>query len=126
MNRSPLALVSRLSPRLRVALLGGLATAALATAPATYAAPADQAASPGISMAAFTFAPGDLSVSLGTTVTWTNGQDGVPHTTTSTDGVWDSGSLSASDAFGVTFDRAGDFGYVCTIHPSMHGTVHVS
>jgi plastocyanin len=109
-----------------VALASLVATATLALAPASQAAPLDQPAAPGVSIAAFTFAPGDLSVGVGTTVTWTNTQDGVPHTATSIDGVWDSGSLSGSDSFGYTFSQPGEYSYICSIHPSMRGTIHVS
>ena len=62
---------------------------------------------------------------MGATLTWTNAQDGVQHTTTSVDAVWDSGVLSTNQAFAFTFNQAGDFSYLCTIHPTMSGIVHV-
>jgi len=110
-----------LASGLRMALLGGLAIAAVAGASVTQAAPADQA----VSIDGFAFAPAEVSVPVGTSVVWTNLQNGVQHTTSSLDGLWDSGALATSDAFSFTFTQPGDFAYQCTIHPSMRGIVHV-
>jgi plastocyanin len=67
-----------------------------------------------------------LVVSTGTTVTWVNG-DGIPHTSTSDTGVWDSGILSAGQSFSFTFAQAGTYPYHCAIHgvASMSGTIVV-
>ena len=68
-----------------------------------------------------------VTIALNDTVTWTN-KDGAPHTTTSNNGQvesWDSGSLSTNASFSKTFTNYGSFGYRCTIHPSMTGTVLV-
>lgn len=72
----------------------------------------------------FSFNPGDITVSAGSTVTWDNG-DGVSHTTTSDDDVWDSGSLGSGDTFEVVFDEPGVYAYHCNIHRTMTGTVTV-
>jgi len=114
--------------RFRMALLGSLAMTVVAGAPLSHAAQPDPgagSADQAVTIAAFAFAPAELSVPVGTTLTWANAQDGVLHTTTSTDGVWDSGPLSTGGTFPVTFDQTGDFAYICEIHPSMHGIVHV-
>ena len=42
------------------------------------------------------------------------------------DGVFDSGSVSAGDAFEFAFDTPGMFGYACAIHPIMVLTIVVS
>jgi plastocyanin len=83
--------------------------------------------SPGrnVSIENFSFGPGDVVVGVGETVTWTNDSGGTAHTTTSDDGIWDSGSLSADTAFTHTFNEAGGFTYFCSIHPSMTATVTV-
>ena len=115
--------------RLLMVAVAGLAIAMLGGTPISQAAPPDPGASGAdhaVSIAAFAFGPADTSVPAGATVTWTNAQDGVPHTTTSPDGVWDSGVLSTNDAFSFTFNDTGDFAYQCSIHPSMHGIVHVT
>ena len=72
----------------------------------------------------------DLSLSVGTTVTWTN-KDTVLHTATSgtpsgpTD-LFDSGAFGGSDTFSFTFAEPGTYAYYCTIHPFMAGTITVT
>jgi len=108
----------------RTALLGSAALTAVAITPVA-SAQADPAATP-ITIANFAFAPGDTTVPVGGTVTWTNAQTGVPHTATALDGTWDSGVLDANGTFSFTFSQAGDFAYQCDIHPTMRGVIHVA
>jgi polar amino acid transport system substrate-binding protein len=90
------------------------------------ARPQDQSSSDRtVGIANFTFVPREVTVLVGATVTWTNPQDPVQHTTTSNDGDWDSGPLATVDSFAFTFGQPGDFAYACAIHPSMAGIVHV-
>jgi len=88
------------------------------------------AASPGggaeISIENFAFGPDDLTVSVGDTITWTNNEDGVPHTTTADDGLWDSATMRPDDTFAFTFTEPGTFTYLCTIHPAMRATITVT
>lgn len=71
------------------------------------------------------FQPDELTVPVGTAVTWTN-QDGIAHTTTSDDAVWDSGVLAGGGTFSFTFDEPGSFEYFCSIHPAqMRATITV-
>jgi plastocyanin len=72
----------------------------------------------------FAFVPDLIIVPLGTTVRWTNVGD-VDHTVTSDTALFDSGTLQPGDSFQRTFDALGSYGYFCTIHPSMTGTVIV-
>lgn len=72
----------------------------------------------------FAFDPDDLTIPVGTTVTWTN-NDGAPHTVTADDGSFDSGNLGQGDTFTFTFEEAGTFTYICKIHPSMTATITV-
>jgi len=72
----------------------------------------------------FAFTPKTLSVSPGTTVTWTN-QDDVPHNIVSTDKKFISTVLDTDQKFSFTFDTPGSFPYFCKIHPMMTGTVQV-
>jgi hypothetical protein len=72
----------------------------------------------------FSFQPSPLTISVGTTVTWTN-QDSVAHTSTSDNGVWDSGSIAPGASYSFTFNQAGSFAYHCAIHPNMHGMIIV-
>lgn len=73
----------------------------------------------------FSFSPAKLTVVKGTTVVWTN-QDSAPHTVTGTGGGPASGTLNQGESYSYTFDQAGSFGYRCSIHPSMTGTVTVT
>jgi len=70
------------------------------------------------------FAPDDLVVATGTTVTWTNG-DSVAHTSTSDVSGWNSGSVAPGGRFSFTFAAPGTYSYHCTIHPGMVGKVEV-
>ncbi len=73
----------------------------------------------------FAFSPGTLTVKAGSTVTWTN-RDEEPHTVAATDGSFHSPGMGTGATFTHTFATAGTFDYVCSIHPSMHGTVVVT
>ena len=72
----------------------------------------------------FAFAPKDFSVPIGTTVTATN-YDGATHDWTSRTAMFGSGDLQTNQAYSFTFRSAGRFDFLCTIHPSMTGTVTV-
>ena len=70
-----------------------------------------------VSIQDFFFSPDQLTVAPGTTVTWVNdGQQ--PHTSTSDDGTWDSGTLEPGDDYSFTFDQPGTYTYHCSIHPA--------
>jgi plastocyanin len=72
----------------------------------------------------FTFGPAELTVTVGTTITWTN-HDDIPHTVVSTDKVFKSKVLDTDDKFSSTFSTPGTFPYFCSIHPKMTGKVVV-
>lgn len=78
------------------------------------------------------FVPETLTVSKGTTVSWTNG-DSTLHTVTSgsaesgnSGSEFDSSYLAAGKTFQHQFNTAGTFDYYCTLHPYMKGKVVVS
>ena len=74
----------------------------------------------------WTFTPNDLTVSVGTTITWTN-TGAVAHTATADDGAsFDSGSLDPQASFSLTTDTPGTFAYHCSFHPWMTGTFTVT
>jgi plastocyanin len=89
---------------------------------ATKAAPAPAAAN--VTIANFTFKAPVVTVKPGTTVTWTNADD-IPHTVTSNSGLFKSKVLDSGDKFSFTFAKAGQFGYFCSLHPHMTGTIIV-
>jgi plastocyanin len=82
--------------------------------------PAKQA----VTMEAVAFQPGDLSVNVGDTVVWTN-KDPFPHTVTAKGGTFDSKALAAGKTWTYRAQKKGDYPYVCTLHPTMSGTLHV-
>ena len=73
----------------------------------------------------FAFAPADLSVKVGTKVTWTN-QDSAGHTVTFDTGSDTSDTLGNGASNSQTFNTAGTFAYHCKIHPSMKASVTVT
>jgi plastocyanin len=72
----------------------------------------------------FSFNPSEITVPVGTTVTWNNG-DGVGHTSTSDDGLWDSDVIQPGDTFEFTFAEPGVYPFHCNIHRTMTGAVTV-
>ena len=72
----------------------------------------------------FSFGPQTITVPVGATVTWTNGDD-IPHTAVSTGGVFKSKVMDTDEKFSYTFTKAGTYPYYCTIHPKMTGQVVV-
>jgi plastocyanin len=72
----------------------------------------------------FSFGPATLTISVGTTVTWTN-RDDIPHTVVSNDGVFKSKVLDTDEKFSFTFSKPGTYPYFCSIHPKMTGKVVV-
>jgi plastocyanin len=77
----------------------------------------------------FTFIPAQVSVKRGTKISWVNCEDpGVDlHSSVSDLGIWDSPTLSPSQAYSRTFnDPAGNtIEYHCNQHPFMKGTVNI-
>lgn len=77
------------------------------------------------------FIPADVTITVGTTVTWSN-DDTVAHTVTSgtpsggPDGIFDSGLFIAGTTFDYTFDESGTYDYFCMVHPWMKGTIQVN
>ena len=70
------------------------------------------------------FAPAELTVAVGDAVVWAN-TDPYPHTATSRTGGLDSQEIPSGKSWKYTAKKKGDYHYVCTIHPSMKGTIHV-
>lgn len=73
----------------------------------------------------FAFSPNALSVKVGTTVTW-KFDDDTAHTVKADDGSFQSSALTGGKTYSFTFNKAGQYSYICSIHPSMHGKVTVS
>ena len=70
------------------------------------------------------FSESEISVKKGTKVIWEN-LDAWGHTVTSTDGIFDSKTISGNMTFERVFSEPGTFGFLCVIHPSMTGQITV-
>ena len=122
-----MALPVRLSALVLPALLAALALAIAGLVAAGKSVTARAQPAPGtmeVKIDNFTFGPGQLTVMVGTTITWTN-RDDIPHTVVSTDKVFKSKVLDTDEKFSFTFSTPGTFPYFCSIHPKMTGTVVV-
>jgi plastocyanin len=99
------------------ALVAGLAAGALA---------AEQTGTAGseIHIDNFAFTPAGITVSSGTELTWVN-RDDIPHTVAATEGAFRSKPLDTDQKFSFTFTAPGTYGYFCSLHPHMKGTVIV-
>lgn len=71
------------------------------------------------------FGPSTITISAGTTITWTN-KDAVAHTVTSDNGLFDSGNINGNSTYSRQFPTAGTYPYHCTPHPTMTATVIVN
>jgi plastocyanin len=77
-----------------------------------------------VSMDHNTFIPGEITVVPGTTVTWVN-KEAMPHTVVDTNKGFRSKTLAKDASFSFTFATAGDYDYLCSIHPNMKGKIIV-
>lgn len=74
-----------------------------------------------------TFAPAEKTVAVGATVKWGFGALGHNVTFDVVAGrPADIPGTNTNKVVARTFATAGDFGYECTLHPGMRGTVHVT
>lgn len=78
-----------------------------------------------VRIANFTFSPAMLTVSVGTTVTWTNDDD-IPHLVVEKDGAFSSEALDTGDSYSWTATAVGTVDYYCALHPHMTGTIIVT
>lgn len=86
-----------------------------------------------VDMKDLAFTPATIQISQGDTVTWTNDEEIMPHDVTSGAlGQPDLGQrfgseiLTPGQTFSATFSDAGEFTYICRLHPTMIGVVIVS
>ena len=134
-GRSPFKKPASPLGALRAALFAGLAmsigalagpsalpirAATAATRPTTASAPVGSE----VGIREFAFVPRTLTVSVGTTVTWTN-RDEEPHTVTSANGDFSSPGLDTDEAFSRKFTAPGTYTYFCALHPHMTATIIV-
>ncbi|HEX5015769.1 MAG TPA: plastocyanin/azurin family copper-binding protein [Candidatus Limnocylindrales bacterium] len=107
----------RLRARLVVGVVAAIALGAFSVGTAL-------AADHAVAISGSSFSPGDVTVTVGDTVTWTN-SDQISHTATADGGSFDTGVLGNNESGTITFSTAGSFPYHCTIHTNMTGTITV-
>jgi hypothetical protein len=76
-----------------------------------------------VTVESFDFVPATVTIKVNDSVKWT--WTGANHTTTSSDGLWNSGLHSTGFTFTNKFTTAGDFSYFCAQHTFMVGTITV-
>jgi plastocyanin len=69
--------------------------------------------------------PSSLNVKVGDTVEWDFNDDSASHSVTDDSGAFDSGVQAKGFTFNHKYDKAGSFGYSCSVHPNMKGSVTV-
>ncbi len=119
------------SKRTRLVLVAGFAlVAALGACGGSDQPSGSKQTTKAVSIMGFLFTPEKLSVTAGSTVTWTNSDD-IEHTVTSgtpeaPTTEFDSGNKTKGQTFSHTFASPGTFSYFCNNHKSMRGEVTVS
>ena len=100
---------------------------ALAGAAGLWFAASGAAAGPSakhtVTIEATSYKPETITVKKGESVTWVN-KDPFPHTVTAA-GKFDSKSIAANGKWTYKATKAGEFSYICTLHPNMKGTIKV-
>ena len=76
-----------------------------------------------VNIADLAYLPADLTVHVGDTIEWVNG-DFVDHTATASGAEWDIAVLAKKTAR-FELKRAGTFDYICRYHPNMTGKIRV-
>ncbi len=103
---------------------------AIPSDPASSAPASGAQAVDAISIKGFAFAPDDLAVPVGTTVTWTNDEDSLHPVTSGTPasptGLFDSGEIDTGVEFPYTFTDEGTYPFFCARHDFMTGVVTVT
>jgi plastocyanin len=121
-----LGAVAGIVPVRRAALMLALALAIAAGSATVWRAgqASAQNADAKVTIDNFTFAPAELTVSLGTTVTWDN-HDDIPHSVVEKNKLFRSNALDTDESYSFTFTQAGVYDYFCGLHPHMVGKIIV-
>ena len=105
---------------LRVLLIPIIFTALATLAGSTAALAKDVT----VTISNFAFGPAEVTISVGDTVTFVNGDDTI-HSVVADDGSFHSDGLDTNDKFTMTFTKAGKTAYHCGLHPFMKGDIVV-
>ena len=77
-----------------------------------------------VTIEATSFKPESLTVAAGDKVIWLN-KDPLPHTATSKTGDFDSGNIEPEKSWSLATIKKGEFGYICSLHPTMKAVLKV-
>jgi plastocyanin len=78
-----------------------------------------------IKMVDIQFDPKDATADVGQEVCWVN-EDTIEHNAVADGGEFKSELYGKGETFTTTLDTAGEYPYVCTVHPGMTGTLTVN
>jgi len=101
-----------------------LLAASLCLGPAAGTADAAKGTVHTVTIDAMKYLPDRLTVHSGETVVWVN-KDLFPHTVTEVSGRFDSHEIKPNASWRYVAKKRGEFAYVCSLHPSMKGTLLV-
>jgi plastocyanin len=103
---------------------GLLAAFLLAVSAVMLGAVPAEAKSHSVTIKQYAYGPGALTINQGDTVTWTN-QDVAAHDVVVTSGPvsFRSPMLDQGESWSYTFNTAGAYSYICSVHPDMRGSV---
>jgi plastocyanin len=77
-----------------------------------------------ITIEAMRFSPGALEVNVGDTVVWKN-KDPFPHNVVADGNAFHSADIQADGSWSFKPAKAGQYPYVCSLHPGMRGMIVV-
>jgi len=92
----------------------GSGTAAVARRPVTHT----------VTIEAVAFTPPAITVKAGDSIVWVN-KDPFPHSVASKASGFDSLPIQPDRSWTLTPSAPGELSYVCTLHPTMKGTIRV-
>src|SRR5690349_15153118 len=110
--------------QIRCTLIAATLGAAMATATAIVLPSRAESAPHAVTIDNFTFNPQRLTVTAGSTVTWSN-KDDIPHAIAASGALFRSKALDTDDDYSSTFPTPGTYQYFCSLHPHMTGTIVV-
>jgi amicyanin len=101
-------------------------TPSAASSAASSTGPVKVVATNTVSIKNFAFSPATITVKPDTTVTWVNHDEDAHTVTFQSNPKVASNPLQGNQSFSHTFQTAGTYSYICSIHPFMHGKVVVA
>jgi plastocyanin len=88
------------------------------------AAPTSKPATHTVTIEGMEFKASDLTVKAGVSIVWVN-KDMFPHTVTSKADAFDSHQIEPGKSWTFRAAAKGEFPYMCSLHPTMQGTLRV-